>query len=82
LTVLGRQWLPIPPTGVRSRQCSVLLPSGRFGRIDKARSKASQQQGVDFHFAGRWSLQAKGLEGRIDVFEMNVERAKTIDFRR
>jgi hypothetical protein len=27
-------------------------------------------------------LQAKRFEGCIDVFEMNVERAKTIDFRR
>jgi hypothetical protein len=28
------------------------------------------------------SLQSECLERRIDVFEMNVERAKTIDFRR
>jgi hypothetical protein len=27
-------------------------------------------------------LQVQRSEGRIDVFEMNVERAKTIDFRR
>lgn len=27
-------------------------------------------------------IQAQGFERRIDMFEMNVERAKTIDFRR
>src|SRR5205807_9331100 len=43
--------------------------------------QASNNEGVGFHFACRWSLQAKRLERGIDVFEMNIERAKTIDFR-
>jgi hypothetical protein len=78
------------PSGYRFRPLGFALDNAAFcfllvasRTLTKHSAKqASNNKGVDFHFAGRWSLQAESLERCTDVFEMNVERAKTIDFRR